>query len=191
MILPSSDRDGRLDVEVLVPTVSGRVPRVMVALDSLEALPGGTERIVVAEDNSILRKAIKRVLEGLGYEVEAYCTTLETLDALSRDCGPIALVLADHDMPALTGYELAQRFWDERPGVRVLLSSCRSEGWMFAEKDPCDWPYLLPKPYDLAALAHRIREVIDGPDSGIEPCLDTSPRDGQVVVPMGFARVEN
>lgn len=163
MSLSTNSKNASLDVGPMFQNVFERLPRVMVAMQALDEVPGGTERIVLAEDNSTLRRTIQRVLEGLGYQVEAYASGTEALAAMSRDYRPVALVLTDYDMPGLTGYELAQRLWDERPEVRILLSSGHSENFTSPKGAWRNFPPCLPKPYNLGTLARRIREVIDGP----------------------------
>ena len=85
--------------------------------------PQGTERIVLAEDDPGVRKATLLILEDLGYEVLAYPSGPDVLEALAKDDRPVELLLTDFDMPDLNGYELAQRLLALRPDARVLLTS--------------------------------------------------------------------
>ena len=126
-----------------------------------DEVPGGTERIVLAEDDPMMRKTIQHLLMELGYHVEAYTSGPEVLAAMSRESHRIELLLTDHEMPGLTGYELAHQFRAEHPGVRVLLASGRSKESIFPEGR--NWPPFLRKPYTLETLARRLRDVIDEP----------------------------
>lgn len=174
-MLSRSRRNAISDVGPLHEKESERVPRVMVALEPIDELPGGTERIVLVEENPILRRAIERVLLRLGYQIEAYASSTEALAIMSESFRPVALVLTDCDMPGLTGYQLAQRLWNERPGVRILLSSGRFSDCTWPMEATPGWPPFLPKPYDLQTLAHKVREVIDGPVPDFHPSADTWP----------------
>jgi CheY-like chemotaxis protein len=124
--------------------------------------PCGTERIVLAEDDPLIRKTLEHLLIDLGYQVEAYTNGREVLAAMSQERPAVALLLTDHEMPGLTGYELAQMFRAEHPGVHVLLVSGCSKENIFPEGQGRDWPPFLPKPYSLGTLARTLRDVLDG-----------------------------
>ena len=163
MTVSASDRSVSFDVNSLDDTMFESLPREMVEQVSRDETPGGTERIVLAEDDPIIRKTIQHLLKELGYQVEAYTSGPEVLAATSGDCPPIALLLTDHEMPGLTGYELAQRFRVEHPGVHVLLASGCSKESIFPSGQPKNWPRYLRKPYSLKTLARTVRDVLDGP----------------------------
>ena len=162
MTVSASDRSVSFDVNSLDDTMFESLPREMVEQVSRDETPGGTERIVLAEDDPIIRKTIQHLLKELGYQVEAYTSGPEVLAAMSRKCSPIALLLTDHEMPGLTGYELAQQFRVEYPTVHVLLASGRSKESVFPDGKPSDWPPFLRKPYSLKTLASTLRDVLDG-----------------------------
>ena len=123
--------------------------------------PQGTERVVLAEDDPGVRKATLLILEDLGYQVEAYASGPEVLDALAKDDRPVELLLTDFDMPGLTGYELARRLLALRPDARVLLTSGSPEESIVPRVKPTDWPPFIPKPYTCRSLGHKLREVLD------------------------------
>ena len=128
---------------------------------SRDKTPGGTERIVLAEDDPLIRRTLEHLLIDLGYQVEAYTNGQEVLAAMSQDRPTVALLLTDHEMPGLTGYELAQMFRAEHPGVHVLLVSGCSKENIFSGGQTSDWPPFLPKPYSLGTLARTLRDVLD------------------------------
>ena len=78
-----------------------------------------TERIILVDDNSMMRRATRQILEELGFEVQAFANGQEAIEAIAKDARPIALLLTDYDMPGLTGYELAQRVRIERPEMPI------------------------------------------------------------------------
>ena len=129
---------------------------------SRDMTPGGTERIALAEDDPLIRRTLEHLLTDLGYQVEAYANGQEVLAAMSRDRPTFALLLTDHEMPGLTGYELAQMFRAEHPAVHVLLVSGCSKENIFSGGQAKDWPPFLPKPYSLRTLARTLRNVLDG-----------------------------
>ena len=160
MNVSSGGRSESTDVNSLNETTFESRPGELLQKVGRDEVPGGTERIVLAEDDPMIRKAIQHLLMELGYQVEAYPSGPEVLAAMSRDSHPIELLLTDHEMPGLTGYELAQQFRAEHPGVRVLLASGRSKESIFPEGR--NWPPFLRKPYSLSTLACTLRDVLDG-----------------------------
>lgn len=162
MVFRSSRKSAPLDVGSSPERDSERAPRIVVPLEPLKELPGGSERIVLVDDNAILRRTLRRVLLRLGYQIDEYASATQAIAALS-EAQPVELVFSDCDMPGLTGYQLALRLWKERPDVRVLLSSGRFTDSTRPVEASQSWPPFLPKPYALQTLAAKIREVIDGP----------------------------
>ena len=129
-------------------------------IEELVDPPQGTDRIVLAEDDPGVRKATLLILEDLGYEVEAYPSGPDVLEALAKDDRPIELLLTDFDMPGLTGYELARRLLALRPDARVLLTSGSPEESIVPRVKPTDWPPFISKPYTCRSLGHKLREVL-------------------------------
>jgi len=123
--------------------------------------PQGTERIALAEDDPGVRQATLLILEDLGYEVEAYPSGPDFLEALAKDDRPVELLLTDFDMPGLNGYELARQLRALRPDAKVLLTSGSPEESIVPGVKPADWPPFIPKPYTCRSLGHKLREVLD------------------------------
>jgi len=112
----------------------------------------GTERLVLAEDDPLVRKATLSILKALGYQVRAYANGPELLAALDNDESDVDMLLTDFDMPGLTGYELAVRLRAMRPHIRVLLTSGMSEDSIASVVKPPDWPHFIPKPFTMYSL---------------------------------------
>jgi len=87
---------------------------------------GGDETILLVEDDEAVREVTRRTLEGFGYRVCEATSGREALDLWSDRLDDVDLLLTDLIMPnGVDGRELAQRFRDRRPGLRVLFMS----GW--------------------------------------------------------------
>jgi two-component system cell cycle sensor histidine kinase/response regulator CckA len=84
----------------------------------------------------------------------------EALAAAARDDLPIDLLFTDFAMPGMTGYELARRIRSERPDIRVLVTSGYAEDSIFPSAQ-APMPFI-GKPFTLAALAGKLREVLEG-----------------------------
>jgi len=124
---------------------------------------GGTERILVVEDDDSVRRVVERVLSGFGYDVACASGPAAALE-LVADNAPFALLLTDVIMKGMPGTELAERLKASQPGLRVLFMSGYT-GASFANgyHAPSAWQ-LLTKPFTAETLARRVRACLDGTD---------------------------
>ena len=75
--------------------------------------------ILIADDEESVRYALKGILTDEGYEVLEACDGRETMDILSRV--PVALLLADLDMPRLDGLEILKKIKSEKSLTQVMI----------------------------------------------------------------------
>lgn len=130
-------------------------------LEEARSLPKGTERILLVEDDPLVRKHVHARLRQLGYNVTAASSGLEALEVLEVDCS-FDLLFTDIVMPGpLDGHDLADRAQELCPGIRVLLTTGYSDNTRLqldgAEADI----QLLRKPYKREALAVALRQLLD------------------------------
>lgn len=123
----------------------------------------GDETILLVEDDEKVRELVRTVLEQYGYTV----LTVEkaTLaEALCRNHdGPIHLLLSDIVMPEMNGSELARRLAMLRPETKVLfMSGYTSDAIVYHGMLDQGFSFL-QKPFTLAALAEKVRGVLDMP----------------------------
>jgi PAS domain S-box-containing protein len=116
---------------------------------------GGSERILLVEDEKALRIATARILAGHGYEVIAASDGVEALEFFEED-PDIDVVVTDIAMPRMRGDELARRITARRPGTRVIMITGYNSGETFTTGR------LLAKPVGEEELLRAIREVVDG-----------------------------
>ena len=122
---------------------------------------GGTETILVAEDEPSLRVAARRVLRKHGYTVLTASDGVEALEIYRARRGEIDMVVSDVVMPRLGGVELLRELRNERAPVKVLLTSGYAAP--FSDSLPSNPPVpVLTKPWTVPSLLRRIREVLDG-----------------------------
>jgi PAS domain S-box-containing protein len=122
----------------------------------VESSTGGTERILLVEDEPALRDATAQLLVERGYEVLVASDGLDALEVFDRDAGTIDLVLSDVAMPRMRGDELALRLAERQRGLQVILMSGYDSG---------DAPLtgrMLAKPVPEDVLFRTIRAVLDG-----------------------------
>ncbi len=123
--------------------------------------PGGTETILVAEDEQAVLRLTERVLISLGYQVLATSGPAEALEALARHPGPIHLLFTDVVMPAMDGPALAERVRAERPQVAVLYMSGYPGDVVAAHGRFGPGTPFIQKPFTPSALARKVRETLD------------------------------
>ena len=121
-----------------------------------------TERIILVDDNSIMRSTTRQVLEELGFEVQAFASGKEAIEAIAQDPRPISLLLTDYDTPGLASRgELEQQVRIEHPNMPILIASDSDEIWIFAQFDPTSRLDFIQKPYSLKKLARTISEIVN------------------------------
>jgi PAS domain S-box-containing protein len=126
-------------------------------------LPVGNERLLIVEDDTMVRSIAVRMLKRLGYEVAEAANAAEALLVLERASAPFDLMLTDLVMPGLSGRELAERVAQISPGTRVLYTSGYTEDSTILNEITRDEVDFLPKPYTPRAIAVAVRAALDQP----------------------------
>ena len=121
----------------------------------------GTETILLAEDDELLRPLSKSLLEKLGYTVLGAPNADRALAVASEYAGPIQLLVADVVMPGASGRELARRLAHVRPDTRVLYVSGYTDDAIVHHGMLDPGLNFLQKPFTPAALARKVRDVLD------------------------------
>jgi CheY-like chemotaxis protein len=144
------------------------LPRVDAPADKL--LPArepdtvrGTETILLAEDDAILRPLAKGLLEKLGYTVLDAENAAMALAAAQEHAGPIHLLVADVVMPGASGRELARELEKSRADTKVLYVSGYTDDAIVHHGMLEPGLNFLQKPFTPAVLARKVREVLDAP----------------------------
>ena len=128
---------------------------------AVAAPPTGRETVLVAEDEPLVRTLARRVLEQAGYTVLAAAGGAEALETARRHDGPIHLLLTDVVMPEIGGRDLARRLGEVRPEVPVLYMTGYSDEAVARQGVLDPGTALIQKPFTPAALARKVREVLD------------------------------
>lgn len=121
---------------------------------------GGSERILLVEDDPTVLALTLDMLSGLGYSAQTATNGAEALEIIRSDA-TLDILFTDVVMPGgMSGLELARAARELRPGLPVLLTSgFMGEG---AVLETAEFP-LLDKPYETAALAAKLRKILDKP----------------------------
>jgi PAS domain S-box-containing protein len=128
---------------------------------------GGTETILLVEDEPGVRRLIRTMLERQGYAV-LEAADAEEATSLAGGDGTIDLLLSDVVMPGTSGVDLAQHLLGVRPDLKVLHMSGFAMAPHGGELSPNVG--FLQKPFTPDALTRTVRECLDRPIGGT-PCL--------------------
>jgi PAS domain S-box-containing protein len=148
-------------------SVTAYVPAASVTLEPL-APPvemvdtGGTETILLVEDEVAVRQLMERTLARRGYCVIAPESASAAVRVAESSERHIDLLLSDVVMPEMSGPELAQRIVPLRPDIRVLYVSGFPNGVRFERGLISPNVAFLPKPFAPQVLARKVRECLAG-----------------------------
>lgn len=132
------------------------------AEEEVAGLPGGTERILLVDDEAALVITTKRILERLGYGVTAMTSSLDALELFRRAPRDYALVLTDLTMPHLSGDRLAAAVTAVRPDIPVILATGYADAVDSERLQQCGVKAFIPKPFRKQDLARTVRMILDG-----------------------------
>ncbi len=127
------------------------------------AMPRGHETILLVEDEDAVRSLGRHVLAECGYTVLEARDGREAIPIVEGHAGAIDLVVCDVVMPHLGGRDLAERTAALRPGCKVLFLSGHAYDDLVRQGIQGAEFAFLQKPYGPAALAQKVREVLDRP----------------------------
>ncbi|HXI20906.1 MAG TPA: response regulator, partial [Gemmatimonadales bacterium] len=122
---------------------------------------GGSEHVLLVEDEEGLRRVAQRALEKLGYQVLTACNGLEAMETYRQHADEVDLIITDVVMPKLGGIALYRTLRQEGFGVRFLFTSGYAAHEILRGDLPDHELTLLQKPWTLVDLTARVREVLD------------------------------
>lgn len=129
------------------------------------SLPGGTERILTVDDESIIIALHKAILSSLGYTVTVKTSSEEALAALKAAPDSFDLLITDQAMPALSGAKLAEEALSLRPDLPIILCTGYSATLTEEKAMEIGIKRYLNKPVAITDLAKIVRAVLDEKDS--------------------------
>ena len=123
---------------------------------------GGSETVLVVEDEEMLRTLISRMLRLAGYKVLTASHGVEALYICEQHQGRIDLLLTDVVMPHMNGRELAERLAGEYPTMKLLFMSGYTDDTI-VQHGMEEWRLdIIQKPFSANALSEKVRAVLDG-----------------------------
>jgi len=157
---------------VLVQSEKGRGAAFHIYLPRVEAVAekhvpaakpevlGGTETVLLVEDEDSVRLLVRDTLAAKGYQVVPAENGEAGLAAAARHQGKIDLIITDVVMPGMGGRELVKQLAQLRPETRVLYLSGYTEDAILSEGTIERGAAFLQKPFTLQNLSRKVREVL-------------------------------
>jgi len=128
------------------------------------AAAGGTETILLVEDEADVRALMSKLLERHCYRVHAAADGIEALQIWQRHRDSIDLLVTDMVMPGgIGGRELGDRLQEDRPGLRVIYCSGYTDEMLGHDVPLRRRSNFLEKPFDVHVFLERVRATLDAP----------------------------
>jgi PAS domain S-box-containing protein len=128
---------------------------------STAPIRGGTEHILFVDDEEVILKMERQMLERLGYQVTSRTSSLEALEAFRKNSDKFDMVITDMAMPNMSGDKLSVELTKIRPDIPVLLCTGFSEIISEEKAASLGIKGFLLKPIIMRDLAQKVREVLD------------------------------
>ncbi|MBN2354281.1 MAG: response regulator [Spirochaetales bacterium] len=128
--------------------------------DREPASDGGSETILVAEDNEHVRRLVRNILTRKGYTVLAAESGEDALTVLDRHRGPIHLLLTDVILRGMNGRELCSQVRDRLPAVPVLYMSGYTDDILSDRRECGENEAFIQKPFSAEAITKLVGQLL-------------------------------
>jgi CheY-like chemotaxis protein len=123
-------------------------------------LAGGTETVLLVEDDETIRTLVRRGLQARGYRVLEARNGREAMRIAEKHQGPIHLLMTDVVMPGMGGRELAERLTRSRGEMKTLYMSGYADDALLHHGALTPGTALLQKPFTTDQMARTVRKVL-------------------------------
>jgi len=131
------------------------------AVSEKKTAAGGTETILLVEDEPSILRMIRMMLKRKGYTVLSAATPTEAFEKAKNHSGSIDLLMTDVVMPEMNGRDLAEKITDIYPDIRLLFMSGYTADVIAHQGVLDDRVAFIQKPFSMANLAEKLREVLE------------------------------
>ncbi|MBI3408624.1 MAG: PAS domain S-box protein [Planctomycetes bacterium] len=128
-----------------------------------QAVRRGSETVLIVEDEDVVRKLARHILELHGYQVLEATNGPEALNIVETSVGPIDLMITDVVMPGMSGQQLAEIVLPRRPKLKVLYMSGYLDVAIVRGGGGDATDIFLQKPFSTPSLTRKVRDVLDCP----------------------------
>jgi CheY-like chemotaxis protein len=132
---------------------------------------GGSETILLVEDEPSVRELARRILHSRGYNVLVAMDGPSAIEMVEHGQQHVDLLLTDVIMPGLNGQDVAERVRALRPDIRVLFMSGYNEEAVLRDGVLAAGAAFLEKPFSPSELLNRVRRILQTKSSDAEPIV--------------------
>ncbi len=131
------------------------------SIQTEEPVRGGTEQILLVDDELVIMKMLQQILERLGYKVTSHTSSIETLEIFHTSPDKFDMVITDMAMPNMPGDKLSAELIKIRPDIPILICTGFSEKMTEEKVASMGIKDFILKPIVMKDLAGKIRGVLD------------------------------
>ncbi len=156
-----STPDDGTTFEIYLPAIPVRPEQERQSLVPQEEFNGNGERILLVEDEEVVRNLLSEMLTGKGYKVFSATNAREALDIFEEEKGAFDLVFSDVVLPDIRGPKLIEQLLKQKPEIRVLFTSGYSDeksDWQIIKQ--LGYPYL-QKPFTSYDMLKTVKEALE------------------------------
>lgn len=156
-----STPDDGTTFKIYLPAISVRPEQEQQPLVSQEEFKGNGERILLVEDEEVVRNILTEMLSGKGYKVFSATSAREALDIFGKEKGAFDLVFSDVVLPDIRGPKLVEQLLKQKPGIRILFTSGYSDeksDWQTIQQ--LGYPYI-QKPFTSYDMLKAVKEALE------------------------------
>ncbi len=121
--------------------------------------PTGSGEVLLVDDDEVMRRTAARILGELGYTPATAADGISAVRILESGLH-FDLVVLDVDMPVMNGLDTADVLWRVKPDLKILFCTGRQHQYDLSSVMSRPNAFLIAKPFDMAALAAKVREAL-------------------------------
>ena len=158
-VFAQSELERGTTFRIYLPRVE-EVAEAVGSVRSSQSATGGSETVLLVEDEESVRQLVRETLETKGYKVLEADHGEAALRIASSHQGPIDMLITDVVMPGMSGRELSKQLCASHPQTRVLFLSGYTEDAIVHQGALEPGTAFLQKPFTLQILSRKVREVL-------------------------------